>query len=243
MSDVYHPEDREILARMLGTDQLADGNLQIRYLRQLRFFHLGAMHGGPLGAPALASLLDQLGYKPPAEIREMTPKAVRIDWDAIDEGRWVVVEIPGKDPERGVFDNKLSEGSLVIITIANPEGRIVPARYVRLLDEVPAGIDDEGFDSSRGLDALIEQERGDEPVDARDDLGQFARIAPGARVWVIHDNDYLDGIYQGPSAIPGRIRVKLENDEIVESMVEGVTLAEEPQPVGADDDDAVGNEL
>ena len=61
MSDVYHPEDREFLSRMLGTDQLADGQLQIRYLRQLRFYHAGVMHGGPLGGKALAGLLDQLG--------------------------------------------------------------------------------------------------------------------------------------------------------------------------------------
>jgi hypothetical protein len=265
MADMqFHSEDQDALQRMLGTHEpeRCHPDLLKRYYRQLRFLHAGQGRGGPLGAAPLAALLDQLGLKPATEIQQES-KPKRIDWNDVRLGQPVMVQLPNQALRKGVYAGRLPEGMLVIQFLDTGTGEIVLPRYVTLFDEVPAGIDPEGFGEERDTDLLSEDEldaletrAAMEPQAADGELDEelpgpsafvqrWSKIPAGTKCQVEYEDDYVDMEYVG---IFDESDTKLvfrhgKTDDVVVVEPSAVTIADEAVAVAIQEDEDVDDDL
>lgn len=196
----FHADDLECLQRMLGAvePQRCHPDLLTRYHRQLRFLHAGQGRGGPLGAAPLAALLDSLQLKPAAEIREeQQPK--RVDWNEVKPGQPIIAQLPDrKQARKGVYAGRLPEGLLIIQFLDAGVGELIEPRYVTLFDEIPAGIDPDGF-SERAVDDM-DPDFEDEGLSESELDAMETRTAPPTQT----AEGELDEELPGPSAFAKR---------------------------------------
>lgn len=170
--DVFHEDDLAMLQRMLGREEIGDQKLCEHYLRRLRFFHAGAQLGGPIGAPALAALLDNLGYESPHERTKKTPPPT--DWSNIPVGRYVNVK--ALDQEwTGVYAGHVN-GLLVVVAASGEYHEVMPC-YATLcpggvpgvLTSKPQFIDPEPPEPRRVPTPDVDAARAAEAEDDEDD--------------------------------------------------------------------------